>query len=524
MKRAAKASSAQLDVAIVGGGIAGTLLARQLRMRMPGLAITVFERGGAGGSFKVGESTVEIAAHYLVRRQKLAQYLYENHLPKNGIRYFFDGPKRNYPLTEMSELGTINLPFHAAFQLDRARLEADLVEMCRGEGIDVRIGARVTEIALGAGRKRHELTVVTKAGSEVVRPRWVIDAAGRQGTLARQLGLREAEPNHLIGSVWGRFEGLADVDQLGDETFHGRVRHTTRGLSTIHFLNPGYWVWLIRLRGGITSVGVVGTPARDRALRTPDGFRAFLHEHRALREILADAKAVDHGSMARIAYGTKRFLGHGRWALVGEGASASDPLYSPGLDFVALECDFITDVIAREADGEPAAALAQRIDLYDRFLEFRHQAVMRLYRGLYGMIGSYELMRLKWDFDIASYHNLWVAPFMTDQHLNPDWLRRQLRLRNLVLRAMDNFAELFGRAEESLRERGAYYRKNRGMFSYGLENIDFLPQIGLPRTQRETLEQAERTFNIVRRDGLALLGQDAGPDWPLRSFVTRSLV
>jgi hypothetical protein len=140
------------------------------------------------------------------------------------------------------------------------------------------------------------------------------------------------------------------------------------------------------------------------------------------------------------------------------------------------------------------------------------------------MIGSYELMRLKWDFDIASYHNLWVAPFMTDLHLDPDWLRRQLRLRGLVLRAMENFAELFGRIEETLREQGDYYRRNRGEFSYGLENIPFLPQIGLPRSQRETLEQAERTFNLVRRDGLALLGLDAGADWPLRSFVSRSLV
>ena len=149
---------------------------------------------------------------------------------------------------------------------------------------------------------------------------------------------------------------------------------------------------------------------------------------------------------------------------------------------------------------------------------------MRLYRGLYGMIGSYELMRLKWDFDIASYHNLWVAPFMTDLHLDEAWLRRQLRLRNLVLRAMENFAALFGRVEETLREQGDYYRRNRGVFSYGLENIDFLPQIGLPRSQKETLEQAERTFNLVRRDALGLLGEDAGGDWPLRSFVTRSLV
>jgi len=387
------------------------------------------------------------------------------------------------------------------------------------EGVDVRIGATVDEVELGEQGAPHVLEVA----GERIRARWLVDAAGRQGFLARQLGLRESEPVHQIGSVWGRFEGLADVDQLGDDAFRGRVRHTARGLSTIHFLHPGYWIWLIRLRGGLTSVGVVGAPTRDRALRTAEGFRAFLDEHAALRGILASAKAVDHGSMAKIAYGTRRFLSADRWALVGEAATAADPLYSPGLDFVALEGDFTTDAIARDLGGEPREALAERVDLYDRFLAFRHQAVMRLYRGQYGLLGSYELMRLKWDFDIASYHNLWVAPFMTNQHLEPVWLRRQLRLRDFVLAAMENFAALFGRAEQALRARGDYYRKNAGVFSYGLENIGFLDQIGLPRSQRITLEQARITFNQVRRDGLALLGEDAGGEWPLQAFVTRPL-
>jgi hypothetical protein len=259
-------------------------------------------------------------------------------------------------------------------------------------------------------------------------------------------------------------------------------------------------------------------------LRTPFGFRAFLDGHAALSGLLAEAKAVDHGSMARIAYGSEHFLSADRWALIGEAATAADPLYSPGLDFVALENDFTTDAIARDLEGESHDALAERVDLYDRFLAFRHQAVMRLYRGQYGLLGSYELMRLKWDFDIASYHNLWVAPFMTNQHLEPTWLRRQLRLRDFVLAAMDNFAKLFTRAEATVRERGDYYKKNTGMFSYGLENIPFLDQIGLPRSQRQTLEQARATFNQVRRDGMALLGEDVGDEvWPLQSFVTRSL-
>lgn len=515
--------TATLDVAILGGGLAGNLLARQLRRRLPGLRVGLFERA-TQRAYKVGESTVEIASHYLIRRQGLSRYLYEEHLPKNGIRYFFDTPERDTPLTEMSELGTVNLPFHPTFQIDRARMEADLLEMNRRDGVDLRLGVEVAGVEPGADGAPHHVRLEGPEGRERLAARWLVDATGRPGLLARHFGLRAPEPEHRIGSVWARFEGVADVDQLGDDAWRARVRHTARGLSTLHFLHRGYWIWVIPLRGGLTSVGVVGEPVRDARLRTPEGFRRFLDGHRAVRELLAFAKPLDFGSLARIAFGTQRFFHPDRWAVIGEAATAADPLYSPGSDFIALENDFVTDLVAREAEGETGERLARRLDLYDRFMAFRHEAVMRLYRGLYGTLGSYELMRVKWDFDIGSYHNLWVAPYMTDQLMEPAFLRRQLRQQRFVLALMDNFTKLFRHVEAELLARGEYHRGNRGAFSYGLEHIDFLEEIGLPRSRHRTLEQAARTFHVVRRDALALLDEEVEEEpWPLQAYVTRSL-
>jgi flavin-dependent dehydrogenase len=192
----------ELDVAIVGGGLAGSLLARQLRLARPELRVGLFEQSTAT-SYKVGEATVEIAANYLTRKQGLTNYLYEHHLPKNGLRYFFDSPDRASPLEQMSELGTVSLPFHPAFQLDRARLEADLLEMNRREGVDVRTGTRVTDIALGSNGETHHLRVEDASGRSPVAARWLVDAAGRAGILARQRGLRTEQKDHQIGSVWG---------------------------------------------------------------------------------------------------------------------------------------------------------------------------------------------------------------------------------------------------------------------------------------------------------------------------------
>ena len=114
--------SLRLDVAILGGGLAGNFLARQLRRALPDLRIGLFEKA-TERSWKVGESSVEITGNYLVRRLALSRYLYEHHLPKNGLRYFFDGPERQTCLTRMSEVGTHGLPYHPAFQIDRARME-----------------------------------------------------------------------------------------------------------------------------------------------------------------------------------------------------------------------------------------------------------------------------------------------------------------------------------------------------------------------------------------------------------------
>jgi len=232
---------AELDVAILGGGFAGNLLARQLRRSAPDLSVGLFERSHER-SYKVGESTVEIASNYLIRRQGLSRYLYEHQLPKNGLRYFFDGPGRDSELEDMSEVGTVNLPFHPAFQIDRARMETDLLDMNRADGVRVQTGVRVGGIEIGENGDAHSFDASGDSGTTRYRARWLVDAAGRTGLVARTRNLRQREPIHHVGSVWGRFEGVADADSLGSEDFRSRVRHTHRELSTLHFCYPGYWI------------------------------------------------------------------------------------------------------------------------------------------------------------------------------------------------------------------------------------------------------------------------------------------
>jgi len=493
------------DVAIMGGGLAGNLLARQLTRSVPGARIGLFEKS-TESSWKVGESVVEIGSHYLVTRQGLSRYLYDRHLPKNGLRYFFDDEPRSLPLWEMSEIGPVNLPFHPSFQIDRARLEADLFEMNAAAGVDVRRGTSVRPVAVATDAGPHRIESSRAGRKRSHTARWLVDAAGRADLLARKLGLRVREDSHRIGSVWGRFSGVADIDDLGPEAWRARVRHSTRFLSTVHFFYPGYWVWFIPLHDGVTSVGVTGmTGVDERRLRTPQGFRDFLDGHAAIRHLIADAKALDQGSYTQIAYSTERFFSPQRWGVTGEAATAADPLYSPGTDFIAHENDFLSELIRRDLGGEQPGTLATRCELYDQFMKFRQEATLELYRNQYELFGSYELGRLKWDFDIGCYFNLWVSAYMQNLHLDPRWLRRQLRMAPFILEALRDFNRSFREVAAALRQHGAFWRQNRGEFVPGNASLDFLADVGGERSGEDVMKKNEQIFASVRSRIASLL-------------------
>jgi flavin-dependent dehydrogenase len=525
-----------VDIAILGGGLAGNLLARQLRRRLPQLSVAMFERSRET-SFKVGESTVEIATNYLLRRLGLSTYLYENQLPKNGLRFFFDTPEKNAAMIDMSEIGSDRLPPFPSFQIDRARLEADLLRMNAADGVDIQLGARAHDLKLheqdGAPEQRtasgmHEFQVTQGDLRYPVRARWVVDASGRASAIARLKDLRVPVAEHGISAVWGRFTGHADMDDWGPEGWRGRVHHTARMLSTVHFCYPGYWIWFIPLGRGVMSVGWVGDKNifRDE-MRKPEGFLEFLKGHRAVWDLLKDrAQLIDVLAYKQLAYGTRQFFaGADRWFLTGEAAAFSDPFYSPGSDFIAIENDFITDMIARDHAGESRAQIAERSATYDEFMKFRFDATLLLYRDLYPVLGSFELLKLKWDFDIACYYNLWAAPFWHDEHLDLHLLRGQLRRKDFMLQGLANFSGLFQRLEAGFRRQGMIHRANLGRFSTGLDVVDFIHELGAPRSRRQVMRTTESIFNTIREralDLLADLGEPAAPSerrLPLYDFL-----
>src|SRR5690606_13853953 len=239
-------ASPDTDVLIMGGGLAGLTLALQLRQQDPGLRIAVVERRRhpvREAAHKVGESTVEIGAHYFAHVLGLREHLEEEQIRKFGFRFFFSDGRGD--IDGCTELGVSRLMPTPSWQIDRGRGESFLGARGRGRGIDCRDGAVVRTIDMGAEEAPHTVAFEQDGGSQSMSARWLVDASGRAGLLKRKLGLDESN-DHDVNAVWWRVEGIVDPNGWSrDAGWLQRCDPPDRWRSTNHMCGRGYWFWMI---------------------------------------------------------------------------------------------------------------------------------------------------------------------------------------------------------------------------------------------------------------------------------------
>ena len=397
------------DVVITGGGLAGLTLALQLKRLKPGISILILEKRketASAATHKVGESFSELAAYYFREVLGLKDYLCQRQLRKFGFRYFFS-PEYADDITKRVELGSrIFNPF-PSHQVDRGHLENDMVQVCEEQGVEIPLGARVTNIELSKNGHCIQFDKDGKALHAIAR--WMVDASGRSSLLRRKLKL-EKEINHNINAAWFRFDVKIDIDYWSENPdWRNFVDPGLRRLATNHLVGEGYWVWFIPLLDGRTSVGIVADP-RYHPFSEFNNFDKAMnwlarHEPHAARMLAPHwSKKMDFKVMKDFAYDSKQFFSSEKWALAGEAAAFLDPLYSPGYDFIALSNTWISDLIVRDTSGEDVAF---RILLYDHAYKQLVSGWASIYIDMYGLLGNTQVMLMKIIWDWATY---WAVP------------------------------------------------------------------------------------------------------------------
>ena len=391
------------DVLIMGGGLAGLTLALQLKKRFAELDVLVLERRSHPvpiAAHKVGESSVEIGAHYFDKVLGLKAHLDASQLRKFGFRFFFSEGRRD--IDQVTEIGASRVLSVPSYQLDRGIFENFLAEEAQRLGVKFIDNAIVRQIELSEDKGDHRVVCEYGGEQRMLAARWVVDACGRAGLLKRKLGLAETNA-HAAHAVWFRIKDRITIDDwTGNTEWRERCEPQARWLSTNHLVGAGYWVWLIPLASGSHSVGIVADP-RIHPLETMDTFEKSMTWFEKYQPRLFDeldgkrALLQDFAFFKRFSYGCKQVFSAQRWALTGEAGLFLDPFYSPGSDFIAIGNTYITELIALDRAGQKLGAHAH---VYDQLFHSFYDSTLALYTDQYPLFGDPEVLPVKviWDY------------------------------------------------------------------------------------------------------------------------------
>jgi flavin-dependent dehydrogenase len=400
-------SETKHEAVILGGGLAGLCLALQLRGEFPDMDIVVLERNRHPlpvAAHKVGESTVEIGAHYFGHTLGLREHLESAQIRKFGFRFFFCDGRSN--LAEVTELGVREVLPTPSYQIDRGIFENFLGAEARRRGIDFRDGVSVSGLTLGTKGATHQVRFTDADGSkQTLAARWLLDASGRAGMIRRKLELTR-DNGHHANAVWFRLDERISIDGWCDDAeWQGRCTPPERWRSTNHLCGPGYWAWLIPLASGAHSVGIVADAAMHpiTSMNSFERAQAWLAKHQpALAREVAQRqdKLLDFAFFRDYSYGSARMFSADRWALTGEAGAFLDPFYSPGSDFIAISNTYITELIRHDREGKPVAPYVR---LYERLFFSFYESTLALYRDQYPLLGNAEVLPVKVIWDYAYY-------------------------------------------------------------------------------------------------------------------------
>ena len=263
----------------MGGGLAGLTLALQLKRRFADIDVLVLERRAhpvPHATHKVGESSVEIGAHYFDTVLGLKPHLQGAQLRKFGFRFFFSEGRRD--IDQVTEIGASRYLSVPSYQIDRGIFENYPRRRSRAARRALRRrrdGSRASTSADDA-QTPHRIEWSQTANARTSDARWLVDACGRAGLLKRKLGLAQANAHDATRCGSASATASTIDDWSDDPAWRARCDPQARWLSTNHLVGAGYWVWLIPLASGSHSVGIVADPraasARDDGhLRQGDG-------------------------------------------------------------------------------------------------------------------------------------------------------------------------------------------------------------------------------------------------------------
>lgn len=401
-------STQRCNIAVVGSGFAGSLIARVLVVQ--GYDVVLLERG-THPRFAIGESSTPLANLSLERLgrryglddcfQLAAHGRWLDHFPevrrglKRGFTFYRHHPARPFENAglESERLMVAASPNAAIADTHWLRADVDhhFVRQAVAAGVDYRDRAELA--AADIRSSGVQLSGRRNGAPFELRADFVIDASGPGGFLARQLaipsGLNRTATRAAI--VFSHFSGVRD---MGDAVAGLPPGPYPEDWAAVHHVIDEGWMYSLRFDHGVTSAGFLLSPHGATQLRasqvSPEAlWRTLLRRYPTIETLFGGATpTMPLAFRSRIQHRLTRAAGP-RWAMLPHAFGFVDPLFSTGIAWSLR-------AIERLALGfEPGARGRRRepadLQRYARLLSEEADQIDRFVSGAYDAMAHFDL-------------------------------------------------------------------------------------------------------------------------------------
>jgi tetracycline 7-halogenase / FADH2 O2-dependent halogenase len=398
------------EVAIVGSGFAGSLLARVLAVL--GYDVVLLERG-THPRFAIGESSTPLANLSLERigtrygledcYQLATHGRWLEHFPelrrglKRGFTFYRHHPDQAFANRGLdSERLLVAASPHDSLS-DTHWLRADVdhhfVRQAIAAGVDYRDRVELTGAEVASDSVR--LSGGRSGAAFELRANFVIDASGPGGFLARQLsipsGLDHTETRSAL--VFSHFDGVRLINDVVQGMPEGPYPDDW---AAVHHLIDEGWMYSLRFDDGVTSAGFLLTPRGMSSLKSSDTddaeslWNALLRRYPTIATVFADATPLmPIAFRSAIQHRLTRAAGE-RWALMPHAFAFVDPLFSTGIAWSLRAVERLALLFESAARGRrvPDPAMVSR---YDAALNAEADQIDLVVAGAYEAMAHFDL-------------------------------------------------------------------------------------------------------------------------------------
>jgi len=298
------------DVAILGGGPAGTATALSLRQHAPSLSLALVERSTYDG-IRMGETLPPIVQPLLEQLGVWNAFLNQEHVPAYGSCAAWGSD-------QLLDNEFIYHPAGRGWHLDRRRFDAMLAREATSRRIATYPGSKFIT-SQPTEKKRWRLAIQGESGDEIlIEADFVVDATGRRAVFAGQRGVRKVFLDQLFGVFV--FFSLNGGTQLTDS------------YTMVEAWEEGWWYSALvpEKRAAVVCMSDIDIVKRL-GLNSSTRWIELMNETCYIKSRVREAAPLGAPAVhAAHSHRLERITGDA-WLAVGDAATTFDPLSSLGI-------------------------------------------------------------------------------------------------------------------------------------------------------------------------------------------------